>query len=291
MPNSKRVKNSKKKNKNSSRATTSIVALIVYIFLSVVLYLIFLSPNAYAVYLGNYRIATIQRIMSEEQFEINLLARLSNLNSNSPIVLIDEVSLIAVRANSGVLTPEQALNIAVANSLYYIGAATFIIGGEEIVTVSSYEEAKQIVFMIASREAFGTPRNIILYNGYIRENNRLSTDNISSLETALSILTSFRVHVELYVVSSGESLWSIASFANSTVDEILSLNEGVSGTSLYVGQVLTVPIYRPILTVLFEDYIEDYSIDYTESEDTIKKEYEYDTSSWRRKKYIRHNSI
>ena len=279
MPNSKRVKNSKKKNKNSSRATTSIVALIVYIFLSVVLYLIFLSPNAYAVYLGNYRIATIQRIMSEEQFEINLLARLSNLNSNSPIVLIDEVSLIAVRANSGVLTPEQALNIAVANSLYYIGAATFIIGGEEIVTVSSYEEAKQIVFMIASREAFGTPRNIILYNGYIRENNRLSTDNISSLETALSILTSFRVHVELYVVSSGESLWSIASFANSTVDEILSLNEGVSGTSLYVGQVLTVPIYRPILTVLFEDYIEDYSIDYTESEDTIKKEYEYDTSS------------
>ena len=265
----------KRKKKSKVNRTSAFVGLMVYAFLSVVVYLLFLSPNAYAVYLGENRVAAIFRgEMDEDQFRMNLIARISAMHSNSPIVLISEVKLTPVRANLGVLTPEQALNIAISESLYYIRAASFIIEGEEIVTVSSHEEAMRILYEIANRAAIGEARNISS-NANIVINNRLATDNISSFENALNALTSFRVHVEIYTVSSGESLWSIALFANSTVEEILSLNPGVTAGGLYVGQTLTVPIYRPILTVSFEDY----SIQEEEIEDNIKKEYEDDTSS------------
>ncbi|UKI28185.1 MAG: LysM peptidoglycan-binding domain-containing protein [Clostridium sp.] len=44
----------------------------------------------------------------------------------------------------------------------------------------------------------------------------------------------------MYVVKSGDSLWSIARMFNSTVDEIKSLN-GLKSNVLRIGQRLVVP--------------------------------------------------
>lgn len=260
-----------KRNKKRGSLLSLIMYAIITTFLAIIAYLLFFSPNAYAIYLGEERITTIRRDTTENAFRLNLLARIANLNSNSGIVLIEDVRLVPVRANSGVLTVEQALNLAVGASTYYITAATFFIDGEEIVTVSSYDEANLLIEYIARRSARATPKNIVAQNAEIIVNNRLPEDNIVSFEMALSTLTQFRMHIEQHTVSAGETLSGIAVRANTTVEEILSLNPGLTPYRLYIGQVLTVQVYRPLLTVTFDDVEEPVEL---EEPEEYKHEYE-----------------
>ena len=255
MSKKKKTNINKKRNNqkdNKIKAFKALFSFIIYGAMGILIYILFFSPNAYAIYLGENHIATIERTITEDVFRLNLLARISNLNSNSAIVLIEDVSLVPIRANSSILTIEQALNLAIASSSYYISAATFFIDGREIVTVSSYDEAIQILEHIARRNARGIPENIAT-PAEIIINNRLPEDNIVSFEMAVSILTRSEVHMEQYTVSHGESLWSIAMLKNTTVENILEQNQGITVENLSVGQILTVPIYRPILTVTFDD--------------------------------------
>ncbi|MCL1925070.1 MAG: LysM domain-containing protein [Defluviitaleaceae bacterium] len=253
-------KNSRQNKKRKPKNFFNIfIAFTLYASIASIIYFIFFSPNAYAVYIGENRVVLMQRgVVTEDLFLLNLLARISIQNENSPVVLREDVSLAPVRASSGVLSLEQALNIAVASSSYYIKAATFIIDSEPIVTVSSEDEASRIIKYIASKTASGVPINIETPNANIVIENRFPgpAGGISSFETAVSKLTQFRVSLETHTISQGETLSSIALLANSTVEEILSLNQGLNANSLTVGEVINVGVYRPILTVLYEDYKE-----------------------------------
>ncbi|MBQ8001396.1 MAG: LysM peptidoglycan-binding domain-containing protein [Ruminococcus sp.] len=49
----------------------------------------------------------------------------------------------------------------------------------------------------------------------------------------------------LYTVVDGNTLWGIANFFGTTVDEIVKLNELTEPELIYPGQVLRVPVDRP----------------------------------------------
>ena len=76
----------------------------------------------------------------------------------------------------------------------------------------------------------------------IKALNNLSSNNLSIGMTLKIPLYSNKQNEEtnVYVVKSGDSLWSIASMFNSTVDEIKSLN-GLKSNVLRIGQRLVVP--------------------------------------------------
>lgn len=76
----------------------------------------------------------------------------------------------------------------------------------------------------------------------IKALNNLSSNNLSIGMTLKIPLYSNKQNEEtnVYVVKSGDSLWSIARMFNSTVDEIKSLN-GLKSNVLRIGQRLVVP--------------------------------------------------
>ena len=78
--------------------------------------------------------------------------------------------------------------------------------------------------------------------GDIKSLNNLSSNNLSIGMTLKIPPYSNKQNEEtnVYVVKSGDSLWSIARMFNSTVDKIKSLN-GLKSNVLSIGQRLVVP--------------------------------------------------
>lgn len=88
----------------------------------------------------------------------------------------------------------------------------------------------------------GTRRKFNVSVDDIKTLNNLSSNNLSIGMILKIPLYSNKQNEEtnVYVVKSGDSLWSIARKFNSTVDEIKSLN-GLKSNVLRIGQRLVVP--------------------------------------------------
>lgn len=131
------------------------------------------------------------------------------------------------------------------------GAVLYIDGGKALV-VTSQETADSVLKQIqdsylpetenASSASWEETINI--------EMEFVDSDEILSAEEALKILQSTTTVTTTYTVKSGDSAYRIASEYDTTIEEIFSLNDGMSiSTPIVVGQIINVPIQKPRISV------------------------------------------
>lgn len=85
-----------------------------------------------------------------------------------------------------------------------------------------------------------------------QETHHLKADGVVGAQTALAVINADSgVPVTAYVVKSGDSLWSVAEAFDTTMNQLVSINN-LTDTMLQVGQHLEVP-QRPSYTVVAGD--------------------------------------
>lgn len=80
------------------------------------------------------------------------------------------------------------------------------------------------------------------------KNEYMSASSVKSVKSALDILAGKNQNLKTYIVESGDTLWGIAEETDLTVNEIVSLNEGVE-ENIDVGTVLKLEEPQPLLSV------------------------------------------
>ena len=123
-------------------------------------------------------------------------------------------------------------------SLNNLSSNNLSIGQKLIVSKASSNDYT----VVAGDTLWGIARKFNVSVDDIKALNNLSSNNLSIGMTLKIPLYSNKQNEEtnVYVVKSGDSLWSIARMFNSTVDEIKSLN-GLKSNVLRIGQRLVVP--------------------------------------------------
>lgn len=123
-------------------------------------------------------------------------------------------------------------------SLNNLNSNNLSIGQKLIVSKASSNDYT----VVAGDTLWGIARKFNVSVDDIKALNNLSSNNLSIGMVLKIPLYSNKQNEEtnVYVVKSGDSLWSIARMFNSTVDEIKSLN-GLKSNVLRIGQRLVVP--------------------------------------------------
>jgi murein DD-endopeptidase MepM/ murein hydrolase activator NlpD len=127
------------------------------------------------------------------------------------------------------------------------------VDGQEMVTLASMEDYESLLEIIST--AYITERkNTTVVEVDIQENLvcepcPVAPEDIISVEDAASILLTGTTKREIYLVSRGDSLWTIARANNMSVSQLQSANPQVNGTSIHPGDELNLIVAEPIINV------------------------------------------
>jgi murein DD-endopeptidase MepM/ murein hydrolase activator NlpD len=153
------------------------------------------------------------------------------------------------------------------------------VDGQEMVTLASMQDYERLLEIISN--AYITERkNTTVVEVDIQENLvcepcPVAPEDIISVEDAASILLTGTTKREIYLVSRGDSLWTIARANNMSVSQLQSANPQVNGTSIHPGDQLNLIVAEPIINVsVVEERIVSESI-------AFKTTYTTDSSLWR----------
>ncbi len=130
---------------------------------------------------------------------------------------------------------------------------TLMVEGKKIFTLGCQEDYEEVLEMVSN--AYITDRkNAKLLGVDIQEDvdcdiHPVDPEDIISVEEAVNILLTGTSRRETYLVSRGDSLWSIARSNNITVAELQDANPQVQGTSIHPGDELSLIVAEPIINV------------------------------------------
>lgn len=230
--------------------------------IAVFAFFMFISPNSYQIYIGDYHVTTIpQGLISEEDFLTSMTAVISN-RAETNIYVLEEVRFRAANTRGETVSIDQALSRVTSSLSYLVEAGTFTVNGIQVSTVASESHAYAIIEQIAKGliSPNSTLIDVQLENGNI-STWFTTTDSIISQETALAVLTQTTRELRPHVVATGESFWSIATLYGITIEDILDLNPSlVVNNSLQVGQAITVPVYVPFLNITTVEQYQSYEL-------------------------------
>lgn len=215
------------------------------------------NKNSYQILVDNVLISTIERnIITEEDFINNSNAMLAS-RAGTNVLLNEDITFKPVNTlRRNRITVEQALR-NVSNVLTYkVEAGIITVNGEEIVTVASVNEANEVYDELINKFI---PQGVnILNRGFMEDveirRSFVDSEEVSSKETALRMLSVTTQEIQNYEIRQGDVLGSIAAFADMTLDELLELNEGLTlNTPIRQGEHLVISMSVPLLTVVTEE--------------------------------------
>lgn len=142
--------------------------------------------------------------------------------------------------------------------------------GETLLWLAEQEQAEEVLEMVGKHySSESSTRKLvsaeILDDVEIRSEEVLPED-IVDVETATAIITQGREKIETYVVSRGDSLWSIARSANMSENQLRDANPNLKSNVLSVGQTLNLVMAEPQINVRTVETVLTYeSIPFTTS--------------------------
>ena len=121
--------------------------------------------------------------------------------------------------------------------------------GEPVVAVANMDAAKQLFanfedFYTGGKEGvvFSTETPLEIHSEMV------PMYNVKNVDEALNLLNGSEKQANMYAVKAGETLWSISSKYDLTVDELVSLNDGLT-EDIDIGDELVVKCYIPVVKV------------------------------------------
>lgn len=135
---------------------------------------------------------------------------------------------------------------------YKVDAAIIMIDGGKSVVLPTEEAANKVLDQVKAPylPAEGVEVTTTWVEKVEVKKEFVDSEEILSEEDAVTSLQATTTVTGTYTVKSGDAFYKIAQTCETTVEEILKRNEGMTiNTPIYVGQVLNVPVEKPRLSI------------------------------------------
>ena len=215
---------------------------------------IFNQPNGVEVFFDNQHIGVVRwegrRDIDDEYIRTHATARLES-HLGSTIRLAGDVTANPIRVGNNVNT--ISFDSLMAGLLvvvdYYVYGAAISIDGTEMATLSSRDEAEDVLARVARHwggegaDEFEFVEFVNITELYIHRDDLMDANDIfEQLISRRSVRDAVRAQ-------SGDSFYLIARAAGMTLDELLAINPDANPPHLDEGDVLFVNRYSPMLSV------------------------------------------
>ena len=193
------------------------------------------------------------------------------------VQIMDEIEIkgVHVSKKTNVMTTESLLAKLRDSVAYNIEAYAIAVDGNVVATLKNEQEAKEVLKYL--NELY-TPEGVedakITYKEDVQIVSQFTNmDGIMTLEDAKNKIALGESSTKVHTVATGQTLSTIASLYDMSLNELLELNPNLSTTSsIYVGQEITVKSNDPFITV-------QATVTVTEKETAEKEiEYQYDNT-------------
>lgn len=189
--------------------------------------------------------------------------------------------LVLKRAKSSkekMLSLDEVFNQVYDKTFYKIQATSINVDGKEVAIVKNEEVAKNILGSVINK--YIDPNTNIVEKTFVQdvkiEPKAVSKDQVLTQEQAQNIIDSNAVQKVEYKIQAGDTLYDVAIKYETTVDDILALNTGLTEDSiLKIGQPITISAEVPFLSVK--------TVEKTTYKDVVKRQTEvvYDDTQYK----------
>ena len=239
--------------------SAKLMALIVMAIGLGAVYLLFVRPNSYRIYVGDEHVVTISQGLIEEEGFIQQVSAIIEGQIGSSVYVLDTIAFVPRNTRGEILTVDQALSHITEQVDFLVQGATFVVNGQSIATVASRAEADSILREIASRTLPSTSelvdwelRNAHLVSTYI------ARDALDNRDAVMARLTQTSRETREHIIQTGQFLSTLSAIYQITIEEILTLNPGMGvNDTIQVGDAITVAIDVPFLDLAT---IEEYQV-------------------------------
>ncbi len=249
------------------------------LILTIVVYFSFFFPNGTEVLMDGNRVGILeQRNVTAE--EIITIVEEQLATSVGATVQINETitteNLHISSSDEKDVGTEEYLLPKIRNMVTYgVDAAVLYVDGRKELAVATEESLNSILEEVQSPYLTDIGENVVVswVENVKVTNEFVDMGEILSASDALAALQTVRWTTGIYTVKQGDALYAIAINNNTTVEEILSLNPGLTiDSGIYVGEELVMMISEPKLSV---KTVETQEYTMVEPKDY---EYQYDSS-------------
>lgn len=212
-----------------------------------------LRKNALEVTVNGKSIGIIKETKISSEDIINTVTAQISGDTGGNIKINESVELAPIRAGKNeTVSVEHIISQVKAQVTYEVEAGIITVDGVEAVSLASKSAAEAVLNSLideyktegAKIVESGFSEDVSIITGY------MPPENVVTKEEALIKLKNSVVTQKRYIVSSGDSLYTIAKENGTTVSDILKSNPKITAdTMLYVGQELLVSANTPFVSV------------------------------------------
>jgi murein DD-endopeptidase MepM/ murein hydrolase activator NlpD len=236
------------------------------------------TGNFYSVYVNDLEIG----MLSDADLLDDMLLTLENEAASfygRPVITVEKVSVEPVHRPLGEENPDKVFSQLRHLLSYKVETRMITVNGKEILPVASEEDVEKVVELVAVAY-LPTSANVSLEAVELGENlsseiHYAYAEEIVDVETVAAILLRGTDRKEIYLVSRGDCLSTIARDYNLSVAELRDANPQINGDLIRVGDALSLIVPEPIVNVI--------TIERMTAEERIpfRTEYTYDSNMWR----------
>lgn len=245
------LRNGKRKKRQQQLRIVGTVAIALVLIFSIML---LTRKNAVNIFVGDYYVGQLKDTKITEEDFINAVTAQISGESGNAVQINEEIRFESVRAKkSDIVTKDYALSEVKRLVTYKIEATVIVIDGSGFIALYDANETQKLFDDIIA-EYLPEDVSNIAESGFVEnvstELKFVDFEEIVSYEEAWEKLTYGSSTAGTYTIASGDSLSLIASKNDTTIEEILEMNPGMTiSTPLRIGDELNVKVLVPFLSV------------------------------------------
>ena len=228
----------------------------VAVVLIAILYFAFFFPNGTEVFVDEQSVGILEgRATTAEQVIETVETQLAG-TVGSAVELNEKITIKGVHISGSrekdVCTMEYLIPKIRSMITYKVDAAIIMVDGGKTVVLATEEQAQAVLDSI--QEPYLPDEGVEAEVSWLEKvetiKDFVDSDEIMSKEGAAAFLQTTTTVTSTYTVQSGDAPFSVASKNDTTLEEILALNPGMTvQTLIHPGDVLNIPVEKPMVSV------------------------------------------
>jgi murein DD-endopeptidase MepM/ murein hydrolase activator NlpD len=245
-------------NRNSRKYTYSLIGLGSISAILIIGFVIQFSLTAYQVDINGRTLALVKNKDVFYNAVEEVKKEMSEIYEHE-IVIEENVSFKKIKAGGKDITSENTIiNNIKAHLDVKVKATAIAVNDQNIVEVSDLKTAQMILNEIKTPYLMEeTEYNDIRFREKVElKEVTVNIDNIYDKEEALYFITRGTDEERTHEVVSGDNTWVIAHQYNLSVEEVIKANPTIDPERLKIGQVISLVVPKPYITVQTKEYVE-----------------------------------
>lgn len=215
--------------------------------------LVVLSGSAYIVKVNGNEVCKVRNQKAVES-ALQVLKQKYMDSANSEINFTSEITYEKSRASSKeVLKDDQLVEALSKNIKFQVQACCIYSDGNKIAVMKSKELAEAMLKEIQDRSLGKADRSKLKEIGFAEKvelkNEFIDASEIAEKDEIIGFIIKGTNEERTHIIQSGESFWSIAKKYNMSLSDLQKSNPGVNPEKVKIGQVISLIVPKPLLSV------------------------------------------